>query len=99
MVPIGGIINWSGAIVDIPDNWQLCDGTGGTPDLRNEFVVGAGDTYAVDDTGGASVHTHTPGGIVAVGGAGPVNAWQEASSSVESNLPPYFALAYIQRIS
>jgi len=47
-------------------NWALCDGqshtsstgaTIGTPDLRNQFVVGALDTYAVGDTGGAATHT------------------------------------------
>jgi hypothetical protein len=62
-VPVGGIILWSGAIVDIPDNWALCDGTLGTPDLQNKFIVGAGDTYAVDATGGAATvnlqHAHT----------------------------------------
>ena len=63
LVPLGGIVIWSGAIVDIPDNWQICDGTNSTPDLRNRFVVGAGDTYAVTDTGGAASmdleHSHT----------------------------------------
>lgn len=65
LVPIGGIILWSGAVVDIPDNWQICNGTNGTPDLRNSFVIGAGDTYAVDDAGGSATkdvsHTHGPG--------------------------------------
>jgi hypothetical protein len=64
-VMVGGIILWSGAIVSIPANWQLCDGTNGTPDLRNRFVVGAGDTYAVDATGGSTTkdleHNHGPG--------------------------------------
>lgn len=59
-IPIGGIILWSGAIADIPDNWALCDGTNGTPDLRNSFVVGAGDTYSPDDTGGSATQAdHT----------------------------------------
>ncbi|GAH72178.1 unnamed protein product, partial [marine sediment metagenome] len=49
---------WSGAIVDIPAGWALCDGNNGTPDLRNRFVIGAGDTYAPDATGGSAVHTH-----------------------------------------
>lgn len=58
-VPIGGIIIWSGAVGAIPANWQLCDGTGGTPDLRDKFVIGAGSSYAVNATGGATTHTHT----------------------------------------
>jgi microcystin-dependent protein len=69
LVPVGGIILWSGAEVNIPSGWALCDGTNGTPDLRNRFVVGAGSTYSVGNTGGSSSviltsnempsHTHT----------------------------------------
>lgn len=54
----GIIVLWGGAIVDIPAGWSLCDGNGGRPDLRNRFIVGAGDTYAVDASGGALTHTH-----------------------------------------
>lgn len=52
------IMIWSGAIVDIPVGWLLCDGTNGTPDLTGSFVIGAGDTYAVGDTGGTLTHDH-----------------------------------------
>ncbi len=59
LIPSGGIIMWSGAIVDIPSGWYLCNGSNGTPDLRNRFIVGAGDTYAVDATGGEATHALT----------------------------------------
>jgi len=55
VIPIGGIIVWSGAIVDIPTGWALCDGNNGTPDFRDKFVLGAGTT-AVDATGGFAQH-------------------------------------------
>lgn len=55
----GMIVLWSGAVVDIPPGWHLCDGDDGTPDLRNRFVIGAGDTYNPDDAGGSSSHVHT----------------------------------------
>jgi microcystin-dependent protein len=63
-VAVGSIMMWSGAIVDIPTGWQLCDGTGDSPDLRDRFVVGSGSTYAVGSTGGNAdstlpSHTHT----------------------------------------
>jgi hypothetical protein len=63
-VPSGGIIMWSGSIASIPAGWYLCDGLNSTPDLRDRFVVGAGTTYAVADTGGSPnaivvSHTHT----------------------------------------
>ena len=51
-VPVGSIVMWSGAVEDIPSGWALCDGTVGTPDLRDRFVVGAG-ARAVGDTGEA----------------------------------------------
>lgn len=57
-VPSGCIVIWSGAEVDIPAGYVLCDGNNSTPDLRNRFVAGAGDTYNPDDDGGGS-HSHT----------------------------------------
>lgn len=53
-IPSGLISIWSGTAATIPSGWALCDGTNGTPDLQNRFVVGAGNSYAVGDTGGAS---------------------------------------------
>lgn len=38
----------------IPSGWLLCDGSEGTPDMRDRFLVGAGSTYAVNATGGAA---------------------------------------------
>jgi microcystin-dependent protein len=63
-LPMGSIIMWSGDTSSIPTGWQLCDGTNGTPDLRNRFVMGAGDTYPVGNTGGNAdsvvvEHSHT----------------------------------------
>jgi hypothetical protein len=62
-IPSGGIILWSGSIGSIPAGYVLCNGSNGTPDLRNRFVVGAGSTYAVDASGGSAdavvvSHTH-----------------------------------------
>lgn len=51
-LPAGSIIMWSGAAATVPGGWQLCDGSNGTPDLRNRFVVGAGANYNVGDRGG-----------------------------------------------
>lgn len=61
-IPKGVIVMWSGAVVQIPVGWALCDGGNGTPNLRDRFVVGAGGGYAVSGTGGSSTvdasHTH-----------------------------------------
>jgi microcystin-dependent protein len=71
-IPVGVITLWSGSIASIPSGWALCNGSAGTPDLRDRFVVGAGSTYAVGATGGANTvtldttqipsHTHTGSG-------------------------------------
>jgi microcystin-dependent protein len=63
-IPTGLISLWSGAIGSVPAGWYLCDGTNGTPDLRDKFLVGAGSTYSVNATGGTAdaivvSHTHT----------------------------------------
>lgn len=100
-IPIGGIITWSGAIIDIPDHFALCDGQNGTPDLRDMFVVGAGSTYAVDDTGGTVDHKHQQGGssveAPAAAGNNVVPVTQDTDFS--DNLPPFYALAKIMRIT
>jgi len=51
-VPSGVIAMWGGSVSNVPNGWTLCDGTDDTPDLRDRFVVGAGNQYSVDDTGG-----------------------------------------------
>jgi|DEB0MinimDraft_10_1074344.scaffolds.fasta_scaffold28295_1 hypothetical protein len=63
-IPTGVIVMWSGAVSAIPSGWVLCDGTNSTPDLRDRFIVGAGVSYSVDDTGGSAdavvvSHTHS----------------------------------------
>lgn len=63
-IPTGMISLWYGSIGSVPLGWYLCDGTNGTPDLRDRFIVGAGSTYSVAATGGSAnavlvSHTHT----------------------------------------
>lgn len=56
-VPKGGIIMWSGAVV--PAGWALCDGSNGTPNLRDKFIMGAGSSYAIGTPGGSATHAHS----------------------------------------
>jgi hypothetical protein len=64
IIPTGLITMWYGNIGSIPSGWLLCNGSNGTPDLRDRFVVGAGNSYAVSQIGGTAEaivvsHTHT----------------------------------------
>lgn len=68
-VPTGAIVAFHGG--SIPDGWAVCDGTNGTPDLRDRFIVGASTTKAAGSSGGQEsvtltaaqsglpAHTHT----------------------------------------
>lgn len=149
-VPVGGIILWSGSVASIPSGWALCNGSNGTPDLRNRFVVGAGSTYSPGNTGGLDKvtlslaempsHFHQMGVMVAKWGdngnnrnfpdfnsttypdsdyggdasrwrtryqggstnytaASPYNGRTQGTTTAHENKPPYYALAYIMRIS
>lgn len=108
----GMILLWSGAIGAIPAGYRLCDGNFGTPDLRDRFIIGAGDTYDPDDSGGAVNHDHdfTSDGHFHTIQAGDVLGWgsqyhgqvttetDTGTTDAGSSLPPYYALAYIMKI-
>ena len=53
-IPSGAIVIWSGAANAIPSGWYLCNGSNSTPDLRDKFVIGAGNSYNVGGTGGSA---------------------------------------------
>jgi hypothetical protein len=51
LLPFGSVIMWYGKAANVPSGWAICDGTQGTPDLTNRFVIGA----STDD-----ITTHEP---------------------------------------
>ena len=70
----GMVTMWAGAIGSIPTGWQLCNGSSGSPDMRDRFVIGAGNTYSIDNTGGDTTkdisHTHGDGSYAVSGNTG-----------------------------
>ena len=153
-VPIGTIVMWNNrGGATIPTNWVLCDGTNGTPDLRDRFIVGYSASKAINTTGGSATasgatdatvlttaqmpaHTHTvtdPGhthsfSVYNAGNSGTDyarNSLPQFSRTASTNsattgitiaatgggtghshtvssigtIPPYYALAFIQKIS
>jgi len=147
-VPNGAILMWSGSIANIPTGWYLCDGSNGTPDLRNRFIVGShsgtgtgtvtqngpsiravlggiNSNYEPGDIGGLDAvkltvaempgHTHTiteydtsqslAGGNATAGFNKPAYSENTRTTSAvgsddyHENRPPYYALAFIMRVS
>ena len=135
-IPIGGIIMWSGTIASIPSNWRLCNGSNGTPDLTNRFIIGAG--YDANTTGSLKAHTNIEGYSLITGGSkdavlvahshtysaytrqpnatcapgdarapplrdenfsNSLTTDTRGESGTNKNLPPYYALAFIMRVS
>ena len=67
VLPQGVIMQWAGTIANIPAGWTLCDGTPlaltpSVPNLVDQFVICAGNLYAVDASAGALTHQHAATG-------------------------------------
>ncbi len=54
----GMIILWSGDSFNVPQGFALCNGSNGTPNLTDRFVVGSGSEYNTGDRGGTDTNSH-----------------------------------------
>ena len=78
----GMILLWSGSTGSIPSGFYLCNGSNGTPDLRDRFIVGAGGSYTVAQTGGSAdsivvSHNHTATSVSTVTDPGHHHTYQQ----------------------
>lgn len=67
-VPIGSVVMFNAAFAGIPSNWQLCDGSNGTPNMTDQFVYGTNTEGELLDAGGSAdatlpSHTHVVGAV------------------------------------
>ena len=97
-LPSGAIILWSGSIGSIPSGYVICDGTNSTPDLRDRFVVAAGNNYSVGQTGGSAdaiVVTHTHTATSTVTDPGHVHSYTQPAGSPNNaagSIPNYISI-------
>lgn len=110
-LPSGTILMWHGSVATIPSGYVLCDGTHGTPDLRDRFIIGAGGAHDPGDTGGSTSHSHDftgdghshtlIGGDRIQAGTGHDNTSTTnpatGTSDPTNHLPTYRALVYIMK--
>lgn len=66
-LPVNGILMLDANIANRPVGTELCDGTNGTLDLRDNFIFGASTDGDLGATGGSETHVH---GNVDAGAAG-----------------------------
>lgn len=90
LVPAGAILMWAGLLADVPRGWALCNGTNGTPDLRDKFILGWTDAVEPGDTGGSAQHQHGPGtlanvAVTAGSPAGTISAGADHTHSFTSS--------------
>ena len=75
----GMIIMYNSA--SAPTGWYLCDGNNGTPDLRDRFIVGAGNSYSLNATGGSNTATDT----INISGSDTVSVSISGTTSASAN--------------
>jgi microcystin-dependent protein len=95
-VPTGCIVLWSGSTASVPAGWHICDGSNGTPELRNRFILGAGNSYAVGATGGttdAVVPSHSHTATSNVSDPGHVHGGGSNGGALSVSNVPYYSFA------
>lgn len=58
-IPLGIIALWPGTLESIPNGWVICNGSNGTPDLRNKFILSVDNGEDPGAVGGSDKHYHT----------------------------------------
>ena len=109
-IPVNGIVMFGGLESEIPPGWFLCNGSNGTPDLRNRFVLAADyadSLYTVGQNGGETwlnngIYWYVGGTgsidaeVTVNGDTGTTNVNLDQANHTHGYLPPFYALAYIQ---
>lgn len=104
-LPVNTIMMWWGGWGSVPAGWSFCDGTAGSPDLRDRFVMCAGTFLAPQTAAGATSvypgeHTHANTYNTYPGPAGDTPLEVHNSQALypgPSYALPYYAVLYIRK--
>lgn len=98
-IEFGGIIAmFSGATTTIPDGWILCNGSNGTPDLRDRFIIGAGTSADPGDYNTLTSVSGTGSTIINSSGSNDKQGGSGTCTGANRNMmPPYYALCFVQK--
>jgi len=99
------IVMWYGALASIPAGWVLCDGTSGTPDLRDMFVRGAPAGSPADNVvRGSNSHEHTgatglktASSLFLSGVTAAATIGHTHGISADDNIPEYKRIVFIMK--
>lgn len=58
-IPQNSILMWNGDLNDLPSNFKFCDGSNGTPDLRNKYIKGVTSDLESHKSSIESAHQHS----------------------------------------
>jgi hypothetical protein len=103
--PVNTIMLWFGGWGSVPAGWSFCDGTAGSPDLRDRFVMCAGSFLAPQTQGGATSqypgeHTHANSYNTYPGPASGTTLEVHNGNALFPNNSwqlPYYAVLYIRK--
>lgn len=93
------IAMFNGKAEDIPQGWVLCDGTNGTPDLRDKFIKGATNAGG---SGGNKDHNTNKASVPESAGAVKERGGQDVNAITDlnsNNEPQFFELAFIMKVN
>lgn len=85
--PAGAVVGFDGALAEAKalEDWRLCDGRNGAPDLRDRFIIGADDAnHVFGETGGA-----LRGAVTGTSGQSGLHGYIDGLTSGPKNAPVF----------
>jgi len=96
-MPRGVILMWNRTVV--PEGWAICDGTNGTPDLKQRFVRGTTDPKETGNTAGNDQITLSISGTTSNSAESNGDPWGWSDDARRDLTPQASGLGHTHRFS